>query len=39
MSQEIAVLEPGGSTRQVQLDKDRLRIGRSSDNDLSFRAT
>jgi serine phosphatase RsbU (regulator of sigma subunit) len=36
MSQEIAVLEPGGTTRQVPLDKDRLRIGRSSDNDLSF---
>lgn len=36
MSQEIAVLEPGGATRQVALDKDRLRIGRSSDNDLSF---
>jgi serine phosphatase RsbU (regulator of sigma subunit)/pSer/pThr/pTyr-binding forkhead associated (FHA) protein len=36
MSQEIAVLEPGGSTRQVTLDRDRLRIGRSSDNDLAF---
>jgi phosphoserine phosphatase RsbU/P len=36
MSQEIAVLEPGGATRQVTLDRDRLRIGRSSDNDLSF---
>ena len=36
MIQEIAVLEPGGSTRQVPLDRDRIRIGRSSDNDLSF---
>ena len=36
MVQEIAILEPGGSTRQVPLDKDRIRIGRSSDNDLSF---
>jgi serine phosphatase RsbU (regulator of sigma subunit)/pSer/pThr/pTyr-binding forkhead associated (FHA) protein len=36
MPQEIAVLEPGGGSRQVPLDKDRIRIGRSSDNDLSF---
>ena len=36
MVQEIAILEPGGGTRQVPLDKDRIRIGRSSDNDLSF---
>jgi len=36
MVQEIAILEPGGNTRQVPLDRDRIRIGRSSDNDLSF---
>jgi serine phosphatase RsbU (regulator of sigma subunit)/pSer/pThr/pTyr-binding forkhead associated (FHA) protein len=36
MSQELAVLEPGGATRQVSLDRERLRVGRSSDNDLSF---
>jgi len=36
MVQEIAILEPGGGTRQVPLDRDRIRIGRSSDNDLSF---
>ena len=36
MVQEIAILEPGGNTRQMPLDKDRIRIGRSSDNDLSF---
>jgi len=36
MNQEIAILEPGGGTRQVPLDRDRIRIGRSSDNDLSF---
>jgi phosphoserine phosphatase RsbU/P len=36
MIQELAILEPGGGTRQVPLDKDRLRMGRSSDNDLSF---
>jgi len=34
--QELSVLEPGGGTRQVVLDRERLRIGRSSDNDLSF---
>ncbi len=34
--QEIAILEPGGGTRQVPLDRDRIRMGRSSDNDLSF---
>jgi serine phosphatase RsbU (regulator of sigma subunit)/pSer/pThr/pTyr-binding forkhead associated (FHA) protein len=36
MIQEIAILEPGGVTRQVPLDRDRIRLGRSSDNDLSF---
>lgn len=36
MIQEIAILEPGGETRQVPLDRDRFRMGRSSDNDLSF---
>jgi len=36
MDQEIAILEPGGGTRQVPLDRDRMRMGRSSDNDLSF---
>jgi serine phosphatase RsbU (regulator of sigma subunit)/pSer/pThr/pTyr-binding forkhead associated (FHA) protein len=36
MIQEIAILEPGGETRQVPLDRDRIRMGRSSDNDLSF---
>src|SRR5258706_6815536 len=36
MIQEIAILEPGGGTRQVPLDRDHLRLGRSSDNDLSF---
>ena len=36
MIQEIAILEPGGGTRQVPLDRDNIRIGRSSDNDLSF---
>jgi serine phosphatase RsbU (regulator of sigma subunit)/pSer/pThr/pTyr-binding forkhead associated (FHA) protein len=36
MIQEIAILEPGGGTRQVPLDRERIRIGRSSDNDLSF---
>jgi sigma-B regulation protein RsbU (phosphoserine phosphatase) len=36
MVQEIAILEPGGGTRQVPLDRERIRIGRSSDNDLSF---
>jgi len=36
MSQELAVLEPGGATRQLTLDRERLRVGRSSDNDLSF---
>jgi sigma-B regulation protein RsbU (phosphoserine phosphatase) len=36
MNQEIAILEPGGGSRQVPLDRDRIRIGRSSDNDLSF---
>jgi serine phosphatase RsbU (regulator of sigma subunit)/pSer/pThr/pTyr-binding forkhead associated (FHA) protein len=36
MIQEIAILEPGGQTRQVPLDRDRFRMGRSSDNDLSF---
>jgi serine phosphatase RsbU (regulator of sigma subunit)/pSer/pThr/pTyr-binding forkhead associated (FHA) protein len=36
MIQEIAILEPGGGTRQVPLDRDHIRIGRSSDNDLSF---
>jgi serine phosphatase RsbU (regulator of sigma subunit) len=36
MVQEIAILEPGGGTRQVPLDRERIRLGRSSDNDLSF---
>lgn len=36
MIQEIAILEPGGGTRQFPLDRDRIRMGRSSDNDLSF---
>lgn len=36
MVQEIAILEPGGGSRQVPLDRERIRIGRSSDNDLSF---
>lgn len=36
MPQEIAILEPGGGTRQVPLERDRIRLGRSSDNDLSF---
>jgi sigma-B regulation protein RsbU (phosphoserine phosphatase) len=36
MIQEIAILEPSGETRQVPLDRDRIRMGRSSDNDLSF---
>ncbi len=36
MIQEIAILEPGGATRQVPLDRDRIRMGRSSDNDISF---
>jgi serine phosphatase RsbU (regulator of sigma subunit) len=36
MSQDLAVLEPGGATRQITLEHDRLRVGRSSDNDLSF---
>ena len=36
MIQEISILEPSGETRNLSLDKDRLRIGRSSDNDLSF---
>lgn len=36
MNQELAILEPGGGTRQVPLDRDRIRLGRSSDNDLSF---
>jgi len=36
MLEEIAILEPGGGTRKVPLDRDRIRLGRSSDNDLSF---
>ena len=36
MIQEIAILEPGGGSRQVPLDRDRIRMGRSSDNDISF---
>ena len=38
MIQEITLLEPGGGSRQVPLDRERIRIGRSSDNDLSFPA-
>jgi serine phosphatase RsbU (regulator of sigma subunit)/pSer/pThr/pTyr-binding forkhead associated (FHA) protein len=36
MTQELVLLEPGGGTRRVPLDRDRIRVGRSSDNDLSF---
>jgi sigma-B regulation protein RsbU (phosphoserine phosphatase) len=36
MIQEISILGPGGENRQVPLDRDRIRMGRSSDNDLSF---
>ena len=36
MQEEIAILEPGGGTRKVPLDRERIRLGRSSDNDLSF---
>ena len=38
MIQEVTLLEPGGGSRQVPLDRERIRIGRSSDNDLSFPA-
>ncbi|HZN53707.1 MAG TPA: SpoIIE family protein phosphatase [Candidatus Polarisedimenticolaceae bacterium] len=36
MPLEIAIIEPGGATRHVPLEGNQLRMGRSSDNDLSF---
>ena len=36
MVSEISVLEPGGGTRTIDLDKARIRVGRSSDNDVSY---
>src|SRR5262245_52031874 len=36
MALEIAIIEPGGATRHVPLEGTRVRMGRSSDNDLSF---
>lgn len=36
MSNQISILEPGGGIRKVQLENDRVRVGRSSDNDIAF---
>lgn len=35
---ELSIHEPGGGTRKVELDRDRIRLGRSSDNDVSYPA-
>ena len=33
---ELSIVEPGGGMRKMPLERDRLRLGRSSDNDLAF---
>ena len=33
---ELSIVEPGGGIRKLPLERDRLRLGRSSDNDLAF---
>jgi phosphoserine phosphatase RsbU/P len=36
MFPELSIHEPGGGTRKMVLEKDQLRLGRSSDNDISY---
>jgi serine phosphatase RsbU (regulator of sigma subunit) len=36
MLRDLSIHEPGGGTRKVLLESDRLRVGRSSDNEISY---
>jgi len=36
LATELSIVEPGGGMRKLPLERDKIRLGRSSDNDLAF---